>query len=111
MKVVELERNPFWVLGVDARASRLEIERAGQKLLAQLGIGAASAATYQTPFGPRPRDESKVRSALAALRDPQTRVLWELWVELKAGTSPPPPTWDEALASIGWRPECTGQRS
>ena len=111
MKREELEQNPFWVLGVDARSTRVEVERAGQKLLAQLGIGAASARTYSTPLGPRPRDEAIVRTALAALRDPLTRALAELWSDVKAENHPSPASFEDALRSVGWRPPCTGQAS
>lgn len=111
MKREELEQNPFWVLGVPPTASRMEVERAGQKLLLQLGIGAASAQSYDTPLGPRPRDEAAVRAALAALRDPLARALAEPWSEVKAENRPAPPAFAGALRSIGWRPPCTGQRS
>ncbi|HEX6765440.1 MAG TPA: hypothetical protein VF103_08185, partial [Polyangiaceae bacterium] len=71
MKREDLEDNPFLVLAVPPGALRLEVERAGQKLLAQLAVGASAALTYETPFGPKPRDETKVRLALATLRDPE----------------------------------------
>ena len=101
----ELEKNPFQVLGITPTASRMEVERAGQKLLAQLAIGAASAQAYATPFGPQPRDESLVRQALASLRDPQQRIVAEFWAEVPSGAAPaePLPRWHEAPASIGWR--------
>ena len=100
----ELQHNPFLVLAVTPTASRMEVERAGQKLLAQLAIGAASALTYATPFGPQSRDEALVRQALATLRDPQQRVVLEFWAESAVVTPPPEalPGWDEAPASIGW---------
>lgn len=100
----ELEKNAFLVLGLKPGATRAEAERAGQKLLAQLTIGAASATTYTTPWGPRPRDESLVRLALASLRDPSQRILAEFWAESAGEASEPAPLqgWNEALASIGW---------
>jgi hypothetical protein len=104
MTLDELENNPFLVLGVTPAASRLEVERAGQKLLAQLVIGAASSLTYASPSGPRPRDEALVRQALAALRDPQQRIWLEFWAD-GANDAPAPealPAWREAHASIGW---------
>jgi hypothetical protein len=108
MNRASLEDNPFLVLGVPAVATRLEIERAGQKLLGLLAVGSAAAATYPTPFGPKPRDEAKVRTALAALRDPEERVLAELWVAaLEPGEASDLPRWNEALESIGWRGPCT----
>ena len=101
----ELEKNAFWVLGLEPGATRQEAERAGQKLLAQLTIGAASAATYATPWGPRPRDESLVRLALASLRDPGPRILSEFWAENAAEVSAPAPqpSFSQAPASIGWK--------
>jgi hypothetical protein len=106
----ELERNPFWVLGVPPTATRLEVERAGQKLLAQLSIAATSAQTYATPFGPRPRDEALVRNALAVLRAPEERVLLELWADTAATpeASAGPAPWPDALASIAWKAPCPG---
>jgi hypothetical protein len=71
--------NPFFVLGLGAEASRLEIEREGQKLLGMIELGFADALTYATPLGPRPRDAEGVRAALAALRDPARRLVAEVW--------------------------------
>ena len=111
MTPADLEHNPFFVLGVPISATRLEVERAGQKLLGLLAIGAESAKRYETPFGTFERDESKVRSALSTLRDPEQRVLHELWCEgpnreaepsLVHRASHAPPAWRNALRSIGW---------
>jgi len=101
--------NPFFVLGLAPSATRLEVERAGQKLLAQLAIQVASAKTYATPAGPRDRDEEKVRLALAALRDPEQRVRHELWADDALGAVaavPTLPAWSEAFRSMGWRVRC-----
>jgi hypothetical protein len=110
--------NPFHVLGLSPRCTRAEVEREGQKLLHMLHLGLASARTYATPLGPRTRDENTLRSAMAALRDPQTRLHHELWAALppvtnsSAPVDPPPPTdpvakrlrpWPAALALFGWR--------
>jgi hypothetical protein len=101
--------NPFLVLGILPNATRIEVERAGQKLLAQLAVQVASAKTYATPHGPRARDEDRVRAALAALRDPGLRVMHELWLTESAGPSaevPSLPAWSEAWRSMGWRTPC-----
>jgi hypothetical protein len=99
-----LAENPFLVLGVPPAATRMEIERAAQKLLAQLAIQSASAKTYVSPFGPRERDEAKVRTALAALRDPEERALHELWASAPVADEPAKPSaWNDAFASIGWK--------
>ncbi len=105
----ELADNPFLVLEVTASATRMEVERAGQKLLAQLAIGVSAAKSYDTQFGRRERDESKVRTALSVLRDPEQRALYELWSSDAEGgqePSPAPAGWTEALRSIGWRGPC-----
>lgn len=107
----DLAENPFFVLGITPSATRMEVERAGQKLLAQLAIGVAAANSYATPFGKRERDESKVRGALAMLRDPEKRTLYELWYSDDAGSEAaraPLPSWPGALGSIAWRGSCTG---
>src|SRR6185295_13218007 len=76
MKLVD---NPFFVLGVTAEASRIEVEREAQKLLGMLELGFAEARTYDTPVGPRERTAEMVRAAVAALRDPYRRLVAELW--------------------------------
>jgi len=105
--------NPFFVLGLAPDASRIELEREAQKLLGMLELGFIGAQTYATPLGPRPRTAEMVRAAVAALRDPYTRLVAELW----ARHAPPlretaPPTNDVARPSappvlrkrLGWRP-------
>ena len=101
--------NPFFVLGVTAEVSRIEVEREAQKLLGMLELGFAAARTYLTPLGPRERTPELVRAAVATLRDPARRLAAELWAE----SPPPPPTasapaepsaaWPDALAKLGWR--------
>jgi hypothetical protein len=108
MKQEELADNPFLVLEIAASATRMEVERAGQKLLGQLAIGLASVKSYPSPFGLRERDESKVRMALSILRDPEQRALYELWLgDAQAQQPPRLPGWPHALLSIGWRGPCT----
>jgi hypothetical protein len=103
--------NPFFVLGVPADASRIEVEREAQKLLGMLELGFAEARTYQTPIGPRERTAEMVRAAVAALRDPYRRLVAELW----ARHAPPPrtaapprepetPGHDGLRRALGWRP-------
>lgn len=95
---------PFFVLGVSADATRTEIERAAQKLLAEIAIGRSGALTYPTPFGPRPRTESLVRAAAAELRDPRRRIAHELWarVELDDAALRPATTWPDILDRLGF---------
>lgn len=114
-----IEDNPFFVLGLSTEASRIEVEREGQKLLGMIELGFADALTYATPVGARPRDAEKVRAALATLRDPARRLVAELWarhappVSLQAPppppevvsetrTSPAKPELPRARARLGW---------
>ena len=103
-----LRDNAFHVLGVTPEATRAEVEREGQKLLAQLQLGLAEAARYATPLGPQPRDADTVRSALAALRDPRSRLQHTLWARLPARSSPSrsasAPAWPGALVALGCAP-------
>jgi curved DNA-binding protein CbpA len=99
--------NPFFVLGVSPTAARTEVERAGQKLLALLALGSMTATHYDTPFGVATRDADAVRAALAALRDPQQRVIHELLAEVappnrgeRSGSSAA--AWPAAARAIGW---------
>ena len=103
------EDNPFFVLGLPTTATLSDVERTGQKLLAQLRIGARGAQEYASPFGARTRDESKVRSALATLRDPVKRALCGFWAQgaMTREAIPAPPSWTSALETIHWRAECT----
>ena len=99
--------NPFFVLEVPTQASRTEVERAGQKLLGLLALGAAGADRYDTPFGPGTRDADAVRRALATLRDPIERVIQELWANVARGaggkaTASAAEPWEEAARAIGW---------
>lgn len=79
---LRFEENPFFVLGVTPQASRAEIERVGQRLLAELAIARESALYYQTPLGRCARTPELVRQALAELRDPPRRLLHEVWAEV-----------------------------
>ena len=103
--------NPFFVLGVPADASRIEVEREAQKLLGMLELGFAEARTYQTPIGPRERTAEMVRAAVAALRDPYRRLVAELWARHAPPprTAAPPREPETAIReglrrALGWRP-------
>jgi hypothetical protein len=106
-----ITENPFLILGVSPRAPRLEIEREAQKLLGMLELGLASAATYPTPLGPRPRTPELVRAAVATLRDPARRLAAEIWASgavhstahPRAVHSTAPSGFPDALARLGWR--------
>lgn len=107
---LRFSQNPFRVLGLAPAATRAEVERAAQRLLAELELGLAGAKTYATALGPRPRDAALVRAAAAALRDPEKRAWHELWAlaplrapadpEAAAGAPQPMPS---ALRALGWQ--------
>jgi hypothetical protein len=110
---MKLAENPFFVLGVTAEASRIEVEREAQKLLGMLELGFAEARMYATPLGPRERTAEMVRAAVAALRDPYRRLVAELWARhappspAPAGTpacEPPEPASPGLRRALGWRP-------
>jgi hypothetical protein len=96
-------QNPFHVLGLPRDCSRHDLERAAQRLIAELELSLSSAATYATPLGPRLRDVDQVRRAAAELRDPAKRAWHEIWArpparEEQARVEPP-----RALAALGWK--------
>ena len=80
------------MLGLRPDASRAEVERAAQKLLAMLEVGLSAASHYPTPLGQVERRAEAVRRAAAELRDPGRRLLHELWAALPpepiAGSEP-----------------------
>ena len=104
--------NPFLVLGVAPDASRVDIEREAGKLLGMLELGLAAATAYETPLGPRTRTPDLVRAAAAALRDPETRLIAEVWARGLRGVmvdaapvareEAAAPGWDGALRELGW---------
>ena len=105
--------NPFLVLGIAPDAGRVEIEREAGKLLGMLELGLAAATSYDTPLGPRTRTPELVRAAAAALRDPETRLVAEVWarglrgVAVEAAVAPAEADeaaagWDGALRELGW---------
>jgi hypothetical protein len=110
VRAPRVRENPFYVLGVPPEASRAEIEQQGQKLLAMLELGLAGAGRYDTPLGAEPRTADDVRRALAELRDPERRLVHELWARLPptpvAEAAPAPKRaagWGEAMVALGWK--------
>ena len=99
--------NPFFVLELKTDATRADIERAGQRLLAKFTVSPDGVAMYQTPLGPAVRDADMVRQSLAALRDPVQRITHELWANigsmeaLRFQTSSAR-KWEDAERTIGW---------
>jgi hypothetical protein len=80
--VNRIAKNPFYLLGIAPSASAVEVEREGRKLLGMLELGLASARRYLSPLGERERTPEMVREAMAELRDPQKRLICELWARL-----------------------------
>jgi hypothetical protein len=78
-----LAHNPFYVLELRPDCSRAEIERAGQTLLGMLELELAAAQSYASPIGRHRRSPELVREAMAELRDPNRRLLHELWATLE----------------------------
>jgi hypothetical protein len=106
--IARWQGNPFFVLDVRADCTRAEAERAGEKLLALLGVGASGAKTYATPFGPRERTADAVRAALAEIRDPSRRIAHEVWARVPSADAAPPvdsatSPWEGAMNAAGWR--------
>lgn len=99
--------NPFFVLEIRTDATPIDVERAGQRLLALLAVGSETAEIYETPLGPSTRDADRVRQALATLRDPKQRVLHELWANVVPPTGPASSatstgSWEGAELALGW---------
>jgi hypothetical protein len=103
------KENAFHVLGLRPTCTRMEVEREGQKLLAMLELGLSEATHYDTPVGRMPRTAEAIRAAMAALRDPATRLTHALWAQLPPSTSsqvhatPRAEPWPEAPVRLGWR--------
>lgn len=84
-----LASNPFYVLGLRPDCARAEIEREGQKLIGMLELELSAAATYRSPIGEHRRTPELVREAMAELRDPNRRLLHELWATLEPAAEAP----------------------
>jgi|GEM_PF-669737 len=101
-----LVSNPFYVLGLRPDCARAEVEREGQKLIAMLELELETAASYRSPLGAHPRTPELVREAMAELRDPNRRLLHELWATLDPAPHAPDsrePSEDEADPAHGHR--------
>ncbi|KIG15284.1 hypothetical protein DB30_05828 [Enhygromyxa salina] len=78
-----LANNPFYVLELRPDCSRADVERQGQKLIGMLELELSGALRYRSPLGEHPRSSQLVRAAMAELRDPNRRLLHELWATLE----------------------------
>jgi hypothetical protein len=106
-----LLRNPFFVLELGPECSLREVERIGQKWLGLLRIGSQQAVAYATPVGTGQRDEELVRWAMSELRDPERRLIHELWARTGMVTDQDTaedqqirslPAWNGARRQMGW---------
>ena len=77
-----LAHNPFYVLELRPDCTRAEVERQGQKLLGMLELELSAASEYTSPLGRHRRSPEQVRAAMAELRDPNRRLVHELWATL-----------------------------
>ena len=89
-----LAHNPFYVLELRPDCSRADVERQGQKLIGMLELELSGALRYRSPLGDHPRSSQLVRAAMAELRDPDRRLLHELWATLDPAATSPAPTPD-----------------
>ena len=80
---LRLASNPFYVLALRPECSRADVEREGQKLLGMLELELRAASEYRSPIGVHRRTPELVREAMAELRDPDRRLLHELWATLE----------------------------
>jgi hypothetical protein len=92
-----LASNPFYVLELRPDCSRADVERQGQKLIGMLELELSGALRYRSPLGDHPRSSQLVRAAMAELRDPNRRLLHELWATLEPDVAPAPAPAPEAL--------------
>lgn len=93
-----LAQNPFFVLELRPDCSRAEVERAGQTLLGMLELELSAAQSYASPLGRHRRSPELVRASMAELRDPNRRLLHELWASLEPRLDAPEP--DDAQPSV-----------
>lgn len=114
-----ITENPFYVLGLRPEATRQELEREGQKLLGMLELGLSASREYSTPLGRFERTPELVRVAMAELRDPERRLVHEVWaclppelvVDLDDASTGghedserAAPAWTDARSALGWGP-------
>ncbi|MSP55590.1 MAG: hypothetical protein EXR69_08310 [Myxococcales bacterium] len=94
--------SPFAMLGVQPDAGARDVERAAQRLLAQLEVGARSAASFELNGQWVDRTAEDVRGALTVLRDPEQRLAAELRA-MATEVELPPPASRDLWAALGWR--------
>jgi hypothetical protein len=101
-----LDENPFLVLAIATDAPAIAVERAAQRLLAELELGRSTAQEYATPSGLARRTPELVRAAVAELRDPARRLVHELRAKVSVRAEPRAEVgipWDRAARLLGLR--------
>ncbi len=81
-------KSPFYILELSPAATPGEIERQGRKLLGLFEVGAKKARAYTCPLGTFERDETMIREAMAALRDPKRRAREAFLASMLTGVDP-----------------------
>ncbi len=70
---------PFWILQLTPVASNKDIEKAFNRILAEITMEIPGAEVYPTPKGDQTRDEFSLREARNLLQTPEKRALAEIW--------------------------------
>jgi hypothetical protein len=101
-------KDPFFVLEAAPTATRRELDAVAAALIHALERGEWDAARYPTPLGERIRDAGSVKAAAHELRDPERRIVQEVWARLPVRWQPiaPPPApapWCGGDRALGWR--------
>jgi hypothetical protein len=95
------------VLELPTRATWSEIERRADTLREALRSTDAID-SYPTPAGSRRRIAADIDAAVEALRDPDARLVHELWAAVPPRREPKTadaamPGWSQAMTAFGWR--------
>jgi hypothetical protein len=111
--------NPYFVLALPWDAPRTAIEREAQKWLGMLELSFVEATHYATPLGPQIRTADLVRTAVAQLRDPASKVMAQMWAahsgEMSTATTAAAPalpsetTTSTLAVDLGWQSRSTRQ--
>jgi len=108
------EKNPYFVLELEVPATRADVERQKNKLVALFEVSPARAARYLTPFGELTRTVDDVRRAAKTLEEARQRLwcgLWaKAWRERASGTrsdrapgsAPVDDDAEDLLSALGW---------
>lgn len=100
--------DPFFVLEAARCATRRELDAVATRLLDALAGGEPGATRYPTPLGERSRDAGTVQAAAHELREPEGRIVQEVWARLPVRWRPieppaAPAPWRGGERALGWR--------